>query len=64
VNPADAQHTLHVLLAGSALAVGLLSDRDHRTERGQGTDVRSECRGATATPRAADGAPRARDRAL
>jgi hypothetical protein len=52
IDPAD--NVLHVLLAGSALAVGLLSDRDHRT------DVRSERRGTTATPRAGDGAPGAR----
>jgi hypothetical protein len=44
VDPAD--NVLHVLLAGSALAVGLLSDRDRRDVRGDATGARFE-RGST-----------------
>jgi hypothetical protein len=62
IDPAD--NILHVLLAGSALAVGLLSDRDRRDERGDATEGRVERRAPATTPRASDGARRARDRAL
>jgi len=55
IDPAD--NVLHVLLAGSALAVGLLSDRDRRHERGDATGGRFE-RDATTSP------PLARERSL
>ena len=55
IDPAD--NVLHVLLAGSALAVGLFSDRDRRHERGDATDGRFE-RDATTSP------PLARERSL
>src|SRR5215216_2249036 len=48
IDPAD--NVLHVLLAGSALAVGLLSDRDRRDERDDATDGRYERDGTTTTP--------------
>jgi hypothetical protein len=54
IDPAD--NVLHVLLAGSALAVGLISDRDRSHERGDLTDTRFEHHPPTTTP--------ARDRAL
>jgi Domain of unknown function (DUF4383) len=54
IDPAD--NVLHVLLAGTALAVGLISDRDHRGKRDDATSGRFE-RTATATT------PRERDRA-
>jgi Domain of unknown function (DUF4383) len=62
IDPAD--NTLQVLLAGSTLAVGLLSDRDRRNRRGYSTDGRFERRATTPTARAGDRAPRARDRTL
>ena len=42
-----ADNTLQVLLAGSTLAVGLLSDRDRRNRRGYSTDGRFERRATT-----------------
>jgi len=55
IDPAD--NVLHVVLAGSALAVGLLSDRDRRHERGDATAGRFE-RDSTTSP------PLARERSL
>ena len=49
IDPAD--NVLHVLLAGSALAVGLLSDRDRRNERGTPTSGRFARDGTATTPR-------------
>jgi hypothetical protein len=49
IDPAD--NILHVVLAGSALAVGLISDRYRRDGRGDATDGRFERRVATRTPR-------------
>jgi hypothetical protein len=62
IDPAD--NTLQVLLAGSTLAVGLLSDRDRRNRRGYSMDGRFQRRATTPTARAGDRAPRARDRTL
>jgi hypothetical protein len=56
IDPAD--NILHLLLAGSALAVGLLSDRDRREQRGDGAGGRFERRAPTATARAGDRALR------
>jgi hypothetical protein len=56
IDPAD--NILHLLLAGGALAVGLLSDRDQREQRGNGTGGRFERRAPTASPRARDRALR------
>ncbi|HEY6778277.1 MAG TPA: DUF4383 domain-containing protein [Thermoleophilaceae bacterium] len=50
IDPAD--NVLHVLLAGSALAVGLISDRDPRPERGDATHTRFDRRATTTTRRA------------
>jgi uncharacterized protein DUF4383 len=50
IDPAD--NVLHVLLASSALAVGLLSDRDRGPERGDATGSRFDRRETTITPRA------------
>lgn len=52
IDPAD--NVLHVLLAGSALAVGLLSDRDRRPERGDAASARFERRETTTPSRAPD----------
>ena len=55
IDPAD--NVLHVLLAGTGLAVGLISDRDRDHERDDARSGRFERRAST-TP------PRQRDRAL
>jgi len=52
VDPAD--NVLHVLLAGSALAVGLISDRDRVDEPADDRDPRFERTPTTTTPRARD----------
>src|SRR5215208_7775549 len=52
IDPAD--NVLHVLLAGSALAVGLLSDRDRVDEPADDRDPRFERTPTTTTPRARD----------
>jgi hypothetical protein len=52
IDPAD--NILHLLLAGSALAVGLLSDRDQREQRGNGTGGRFEPRETTTSSPARD----------
>jgi hypothetical protein len=49
IDPAD--NVLHVLLAASALAVGLLSDRDRRNERRAATSGRFDRDGTATTPR-------------
>jgi hypothetical protein len=49
IDPAD--NILHVVLAGSALAVGLLSDRDRRNERGAATSGRFDRDRTATTPR-------------
>jgi hypothetical protein len=49
IDPAD--NILHILLAGSALAVGLLSDRDRRNERGPATSGRFDRDRTATTPR-------------
>jgi Domain of unknown function (DUF4383) len=49
IDPAD--NVLHILLAASALAVGLLSDRDRRNERGAATSGRFDRDGTATTPR-------------
>jgi Domain of unknown function (DUF4383) len=56
IDPAD--NILHLLLAASALAVGLLSDRDRRERRGGGADGRFERPAPTTSPRAGDRALR------
>ena len=52
IDPAD--NILHVLLAGSAVAVSLLADRDRRPERGDARGARFERRETTTSSRARD----------
>jgi hypothetical protein len=49
IDPAD--NVLHVLLAGTGLAVGLISDRDHRGKRDDATSARLGRTATTTTPR-------------
>jgi len=49
IDPAD--NVLHVLLAGTGLAVGLLSDRDRDHERHEARSGRFERHESTTTPR-------------
>jgi Domain of unknown function (DUF4383) len=52
IDPAD--NVLHVLLAGTGLAVGLISDRDRQREREGATSGRFERTATTNTPRERD----------
>ena len=49
IDPAD--NVLHVLLAGTGLAAGLISDRDHRGERDDATNGRFKRTATTNAPR-------------